>query len=452
MLISQLGGWTQDMWSAIIGLFSFIPNWGWMIIVFTIILKIILSPLDYFQRRLARKNAQKQAALQPELLKIQKKFGNNKQVLNQKTMELYKRNNYSLMGSCVGMLVNMGITLFIFFTLFSGLTEISNTKMTKEYEVLEQTYNTQFVSTFDDVSDESGIKPKQDAIFNNAINEAKAELGTEEVNDKVYSKALEIMYNKETTNDDYKKLQTVQNSVYEKYKNDVKQSFLWVKNIWRPDTSSSVFMDYSTYQSVSNLYKSEGYTNELNARIGSETNKDTIKAITKNLQTEYKNNYDIITYGIKQNYKGTWNGYYILVILAGVITYLSVMISQMQSTKKKKKDQPAQAQDPTMPQQPKAMNFMKFLLPVLMIFFTIGYSTVFALYIVTNSIMSTIISSILLKIFEAQEKKQKNDQNQNGGTPKVIIENKNVPEYSRERLKLWLKLQEKMLKKQLTKV
>ena len=286
------------------------------------------------------------------------------------------------------------------------------------------------------VSDESGIKSKQDAIFNNAVNEAKAELGESDVNDKVYSKALEIMYNKETTNDDYKKLQTVQNAVYEKYKNDVKQSFLWVKNIWRPDTSSSVFMDYSTYQSVSNLYKSEGYTNELNARIGEETNKDTIKAITKELQTEYKNNYNIITYGIKQNYKGTWNGYYILVVLAGVITYLSVVISQMQSTKKKKKDQPAQAQDPTMPQQPKAMNFMKFLLPVLMIFFTIGYSTVFALYIVTNSIMSTIISTILLKIFEAQEKKQKDDQNQNGGTPKVIIENKNVPEYSRERLKL----------------
>ncbi|MBR1925741.1 MAG: membrane protein insertase YidC [Clostridia bacterium] len=433
MLTSQLGGWTQDMWSAIIGLFSFIPNWGWMIIVFTILLKIILSPLDYFQRRLARKNAQKQAALQPELLKIQKKFGNNKQLLNQKTMELYKRENYNLMGSCWGMLINMAITLFIFFTLFSGLTGISQTNMTNEYKEIESFYNEKFVSTFSDVNNESEVKTKQDAIFNNAINEAKLELETEEVNDKVYSKALEIMYNKETTNDDYQKLRTVQNAVYEKYNNEIKQGFLWVKNIWRPDTSSSVFMDFNSYQNTSGLFNSDEYKNELKARIGEETNQDTINTITNNLKTEYKNNYNIITYGIQQNYKGSWNGYYILVILAGVITYLSVLISQMQSSNKKKKQKNAeQSKDANTLQQPKAMGFMKFLLPILMIFFTIGYSTLFALYIVTNSIMSTIISMVLLKIFEAQEKKKnKTDGN---GEQKIIIQNKNIPEYSRERL------------------
>lgn len=439
MLTSQLGGWTQDMWSAIIGLFSFIPNWGWMIIVFTILLKIILSPLDYFQRRLARKNAQKQAALQPELLKIQKKFGNNKQLLNQKTMELYKRENYNLMGSCWGMLINMAITLFIFFTLFSGLTGISQTNMTNEYKEIESFYNEKFVSTFSDVNNESEVKTKQDAIFNNAINEAKLELETEEVNDKVYSKALEIMYNKETTNDDYQKLRTVQNAVYEKYNNEIKQGFLWVKNIWRPDTSSSVFMDFNSYQNTSGLFNSDEYKNELKARIGEETNQDTINTITNNLKTEYKNNYNIITYGIQQNYKGSWNGYYILVILAGVITYLSVLISQMQSSNKKKKQKNAeQSKDANTLQQPKAMGFMKFLLPILMIFFTIGYSTLFALYIVTNSIMSTIISMVLLKIFEAQEKKKnKTDGN---GEQKIIIQNKNIPEYSRERLMKWLKL------------
>ena len=432
MLISQLGGWTQDMWSAIIGLFNFIPNWGWMIIVFTIILKIILSPLDYFQRRLARKNQQKQAALQPELLKIQKKYGNNKQLLNQKTMELYKRENYNLMGSCGGMLINMAITLFIFFTLFSGLTGISQTKMTNEYKDIESFYNEKFVSTFSDVSDISEIKTKQDAIFTQAVNEAKTELGVEEIDDKVYSKALEIMYNKETTEESYKNLQIVQNAVYEKYKNEIKQGFLWVKNIWRPDTSSSVFMDFNSYQSVSGLFNSAEYKNELQARIGEETNQDTIKSITNNLKTEYKNNYNIITYGIQQNYKGSWNGYYILVILAGVITYLSVWISQMQSSNKKKKNKNEQSVEANAPQQPKAMGIMKFLLPLLMIFFTIGYSTLFALYIVTNSIMSTIISSVLLKIFEAQEKK--NNKTDGNGEQKIVIQNKNIPEYSRERL------------------
>ena len=145
MLLYQLAGWTQDMWSAIIGLFSFIPNWGFMIIVFTIILKIVLSPLDFWQRKMARKNALKQAQMQPELEKIQKKYGNNKQLLNQKTMELYKRENFSVMGSCLGMLVNMAITLFIFFTLFSGLTGMSNTEVTKQYQSVQDEYNQKFM-------------------------------------------------------------------------------------------------------------------------------------------------------------------------------------------------------------------------------------------------------------------------------------------------------------------
>ena len=195
MLLYQLAGWTQDMWSAIIGLFSFIPNWGFMIIVFTIILKIVLSPLDFWQRKMARKNALKQAQMQPELEKIQKKYGNNKQLLNQKTMELYKRENFSVMGSCLGMLVNMAITLFIFFTLFSGLTGMSNTEVVKQYQSVETEYNQKFVETFSVGEDQ--IKQKQDEIFAKAVLEAKAEMGTEEENAKVYSKALEIIYTKD---------------------------------------------------------------------------------------------------------------------------------------------------------------------------------------------------------------------------------------------------------------
>ena len=106
------------VWEKIIMAFqSGIPNYAWAIIVFTVVLKLILLPLDFLNKYITAKNTKVQNLIQPELAKIQKQYGNNKQILNQKTMELYKKHNYNVTGSCVIMLVNMALTLFIFITL-----------------------------------------------------------------------------------------------------------------------------------------------------------------------------------------------------------------------------------------------------------------------------------------------------------------------------------------------
>ena len=81
--MSLLAGWTMDMWSPIINVFSFIPNYGWMIIVFTIALKLILSPLDIWQKKVSRDSMRKQEKMQPQLDKLKKQYGNNQQLLNQ---------------------------------------------------------------------------------------------------------------------------------------------------------------------------------------------------------------------------------------------------------------------------------------------------------------------------------------------------------------------------------
>ena len=80
------------------------------------------------------------AAIQPELEKIQKRYSANRDVLNQKTMELYKKHNYNVMGSCLGMLLNMVLTMVVFFTLFSGLNKIASYKIYTEYTTLQTTY------------------------------------------------------------------------------------------------------------------------------------------------------------------------------------------------------------------------------------------------------------------------------------------------------------------------
>ena len=63
-LMLTVGG----VWGTIIGWFqSFIPSFGLTIIVFTIALKLILSPLEIYQKISSKKTAEKQAILQPKI-------------------------------------------------------------------------------------------------------------------------------------------------------------------------------------------------------------------------------------------------------------------------------------------------------------------------------------------------------------------------------------------------
>lgn len=424
MVFSQICGWTADMWGPVIGLFGFIQNWGWMIIVFTICLKLILSPLDYWQKKVARDSARKQAVLQPELIKLRKKFGNNKQMLNQKTMELYKRENFNMSGSCISMLVNMAITLFIFITLFYGLMGISQIEIAKQYDKLQETYNQEFSTAYGLTGEDlnTQIKEKENQIWQSAYENAKTELGItgevpKEKEVELYNKALEFYANTQINGTEMK-ISDIQAKVLDKYNTEIKQSWLWVSNIWRPDTNASGFPNYSTFTGAANFYGSAEYKEAVDAKLASlpEGATDEQKSIAiKEVQNEFENKYNFVTYNVQSAYQ-SWNGYFILVILAAVITYLSAVVSQMQTSKKDKTQ--TQTEGEIVPA--KSMKFMKFLLPILMIIFTIGYSAVFALYIVTNSLMTTIISFIFLKIFEKQEKKKK-----------ITITTKNKPDYSR---------------------
>ena len=129
------------VWETLIMAFhNGIPNYAWAIIVFTIVIKLVMLPFDLLNKYVTAKNTRVQKIIQPELDKIQKQYGNNKQVLNQKTMELYKKHNYNVTGSCLVMLFNMALTLFIFITLFNGLNSMASYKVQYQYEEIQKSY------------------------------------------------------------------------------------------------------------------------------------------------------------------------------------------------------------------------------------------------------------------------------------------------------------------------
>ncbi len=84
-------------------------NYGWAIILFTLLTRIVLFPLMRKQYH----SMSKMQKLQPKLKRIQERFKDDRQLLQQKMMELYKKEGVNPMGGCLPMLVQLPILVLI---------------------------------------------------------------------------------------------------------------------------------------------------------------------------------------------------------------------------------------------------------------------------------------------------------------------------------------------------
>ncbi|HEX2961208.1 MAG TPA: membrane protein insertase YidC [Ignavibacteriales bacterium] len=86
-------------------LHRFIPNYGWVIIVFSLIIKVLLHPLT----RSSMKSMKKMQLLQPKIAEIKEKFKDDPQKVNKETMRLYSTYGINPAGGCLPMLLQMPI-------------------------------------------------------------------------------------------------------------------------------------------------------------------------------------------------------------------------------------------------------------------------------------------------------------------------------------------------------
>ncbi len=91
-------------------IYNLVQNYGWAIIIFTIIMKLILLPLNIK----SQKAMKKQQKVQPILMELQKKYANDKEKLQIETMKVYKENNISMMGGCLPMLIQFPIIIGLY--------------------------------------------------------------------------------------------------------------------------------------------------------------------------------------------------------------------------------------------------------------------------------------------------------------------------------------------------
>jgi len=86
--------------------------------VFTLLIRLVLLPLDIK----SKKSMRAMTKIQPKVQALQKKYANDKEKLNQKTMELYRKEHVSPTAGCLPML----ISLPILWIMFSAMRTLGN--------------------------------------------------------------------------------------------------------------------------------------------------------------------------------------------------------------------------------------------------------------------------------------------------------------------------------------
>ena len=102
--IADFFRWAIDL------IYGFVGSYGWTIVIVTIIMRIVVLPLDIKQR----KNMRHQQKVAPQLEALKAKYKNDPATLNKKQQELYKAAGVNPLAGCLPMLVQM-IILFAFF-------------------------------------------------------------------------------------------------------------------------------------------------------------------------------------------------------------------------------------------------------------------------------------------------------------------------------------------------
>ena len=110
-------GWftflSYPFFRVLLWLYSHIGNWGWAIILFTLLVKLVLFPLSYK----GMMSMQKLKDLAPKMKDLKAKYKDDPAKLNAQMMELYRKNGANPMGGCLPMLLQIPV----FFALYRVL-------------------------------------------------------------------------------------------------------------------------------------------------------------------------------------------------------------------------------------------------------------------------------------------------------------------------------------------
>ncbi len=102
--------WILEFWHDLVG-----GSWGWSIILLTFTVRIAILPLTFK----GVKSMQRLQTLQPEIKKIQERYKDDRQRMNQEVMAFYQREKVNPLGSCLPLLLQIPFFISLFYLLRS---------------------------------------------------------------------------------------------------------------------------------------------------------------------------------------------------------------------------------------------------------------------------------------------------------------------------------------------
>lgn len=115
---------TNLLVSILNAIYGFVGNHGWAVVLFTLLIRLLLLPLEIKSRKGMRKMQQ----IQPQLNKLQQKYANDRVKLQQKQSELMRREKYNPLSGCLPMLIQLPIL----FAMFAAMRQIANEQTVKQ--------------------------------------------------------------------------------------------------------------------------------------------------------------------------------------------------------------------------------------------------------------------------------------------------------------------------------
>ena len=315
------------------GIYGFIGSYGLSVVLFTLLIKCCLLPLDYK----SRKGMRKMSALAPKQAELQKKYGHDQEKLNRKMQELYKKEGASPLAGCWPMLLSMPIL----FAMYGALRYMANEQL------VQQTFNLILTG-------ETAFEP-----------------------------------------------------------------FLWIKNLWMPDSPfSGVWPNLTALQMVEEkqwltIFNSLGADQvaELASKLniadlsaasfakGNALN-STINAIVPLLPVAQESSFLRINLLITELVVvDNWNGLFVLPILSAVSQFVMTKLTEAQNP------QSAPAANANGQQQPNSGAFMKWFFPLFSLWICASSNAAFALYWVVTNLFSLVTNQLINWKLNADEKK-----------------------------------------------
>ena len=314
---------SQFLANILYGINSVVHSYGWSMIIFTLIVKLLILPLDYK----SRKGMRRMSAIQPEMQRLQKKYADDKEKLNRKMAELYRREGVSPMSGCLPMILSMVVLWFM----WGAMRTVANEQLVQQ--------------------------------------------------------CIELLTTGTTVN----------------------EGFLWIKNIWMPDSpfapviadqNSLMMIQPETWASAFAALSAE-QVSALSAlgidaaNFGTETvfaALQTLPIYAEQTQLFSKLPY-LNLFITRLNIYAYNNGWFLLPVLSAVTQFLMTQ------------SQPQPAGGET--NQNSTNTFMKYFFPLFSLWICSTYNALFSLYWVISNVFAWVQSLVMNKIFEKMETETK---------------------------------------------